>query len=290
MDYHKVYRNLVEKAKNRILENTIYTEKHHIIPRCLGGDDNKDNLVNLKPEEHLIAHLLLVKMYPNNDKLVYAANWMTNRVKNNKQYGWIKRQFSENESRLKTGHKRSNESITKQSNSLKEKYKNGYVSPLIGKKISDEHKKSISESNKGKQIPLKSRSNLEAYVLRYGDEGINLYKEHCKKKDSSSLNRYIKKYGLEEGTKKYQERKELLSNKMSGENNPFYGKKQSVESRKKISDSNKGKNKLRTKEHNIKIGLANKGKKMESISCPHCHKVGGVTLMKRWHFDNCKLK
>jgi hypothetical protein len=290
MDYHKIYRSLIEKSKNRILENNTYTEKHHVIPRCLGGNDNSDNLVNLTPEEHLIAHLLLVKMFPDNVKLIYAANWMTNRVKNNKHYGWVKRQFAENESRLKTGHKRTHSSIEKQRNSLLNKYKNGFISPCKGKKITDEHKKRISESNKGKKIELKSRSSLESYILRYGDEGFNLYKEHCKKKDSSSLNYYIKKYGSMEGTKKYQEKKELISEKMSGENNPFYGKKQSSESRKKISESNKGKNKLRTKEHNIKIGLSNKGKKMEIISCPHCNKTGGSTLMKRWHFDNCKLK
>ena len=28
----------------------------------------------------------------------------------------------------------------------------------------------------------------------------------------------------------------------------------------------------------------------EIITCPHCNKCGGVSAMKRWHFDNCKLR
>lgn len=29
-------------------------------------------------------------------------------------------------------------------------------------------------------------------------------------------------------------------------------------------------------------------KPKEKAECPHCHKVGGISQMKRWHFDNCK--
>ncbi len=34
----------------------------------------------------------------------------------------------------------------------------------------------------------------------------------------------------------------------------------------------------------------NKGRIHTKVECPHCGKVGGVTIMKRWHFDNCKMK
>lgn len=37
----------------------MYTEKHHIIPRCLGGTDDGWNLVELTYEEHVEAHLIL---------------------------------------------------------------------------------------------------------------------------------------------------------------------------------------------------------------------------------------
>lgn len=95
MNYSKIYANLISKAKNRCIEG--YTEDHHIVPRCLGGSDNKENLVSLTPEEHFVAHLLLVKIYPNNHKLVFAVNMMCvgqGRRPNNKRHGWIRRKIS----------------------------------------------------------------------------------------------------------------------------------------------------------------------------------------------------
>jgi hypothetical protein len=93
MDYKKHYDLLIERAKSRQLSG--YAEKHHIVPRCIGGNNSKSNLVKLTPEEHYVAHQLLVMMYPENDKLVYAARKMTMNTKstnrNNKEYGWLKR-------------------------------------------------------------------------------------------------------------------------------------------------------------------------------------------------------
>lgn len=39
-----------------------YTEAHHIIPKSLGGTDEKSNIVNLSARAHLICHRLLTKM------------------------------------------------------------------------------------------------------------------------------------------------------------------------------------------------------------------------------------
>jgi hypothetical protein len=35
------------------------------------------------------------------------------------------------------------------------------------------------------------------------------------------------------------------------------------------------------------IGLSGLGRQYLKISCPKCYKIGGINLMKRWHFDNC---
>ena len=95
MDYNKHYFLLIDRAKTRIIDG--YTENHHIIPRCLGGDDNPENLVRLTPEEHYLSHQLLVKIYPNNSKLIYAALMMCSSSKftkrSNKLYGWLKRNY-----------------------------------------------------------------------------------------------------------------------------------------------------------------------------------------------------
>ena len=97
MDYQRIYNSIIERAKTRIIEG--YTEKHHIIPRCMGGSNNDDNLVALTPEEHYVCHLLLIKLYPGNIGLVKAAMFLTssnnNVRRNNKLYGWLKRQYSD---------------------------------------------------------------------------------------------------------------------------------------------------------------------------------------------------
>lgn len=99
MKYQEIYNNLINRALTRINEG--YVEKHHIIPRCLGGTDSKENIVNLYPEEHYLAHLLLCKLNKGNSKLLYAAMNMTsgsminNGKRNNKAYGWLRRQYAE---------------------------------------------------------------------------------------------------------------------------------------------------------------------------------------------------
>ena len=62
MDYKFVYDCIVLKAKNRT-EELEYYENHHILPKSLGGSNDKTNLVKLTAREHFICHWLLVKMY-----------------------------------------------------------------------------------------------------------------------------------------------------------------------------------------------------------------------------------
>jgi hypothetical protein len=106
MDYKKIYNNLIERARDR--EYVLgYYESHHIIPRCMGGTNDKENLVNLTPEEHYVAHQLLTKIYPNNHKLVNAAVMMIPNRPSNKLYGWLKRRLSITKSFQQTGKKNS---------------------------------------------------------------------------------------------------------------------------------------------------------------------------------------
>jgi predicted DNA-binding protein YlxM (UPF0122 family) len=41
----------------------MYGEKHHIVPKSLGGSDSSDNIVKLTAREHFICHALLAEMY-----------------------------------------------------------------------------------------------------------------------------------------------------------------------------------------------------------------------------------
>lgn len=63
MDYKRIYAAFIKdrRAKESTLEG--YSERHHIIPRSMGGGDEPDNLIRLTPEDHFFAHLLLAKAY-----------------------------------------------------------------------------------------------------------------------------------------------------------------------------------------------------------------------------------
>lgn len=96
--------------------------KHHIIPRCMGGSDEHDNLVELTAEEHYVAHQLLVKMYPHDNKLIYAANMMCVNAtqRNNKAYGWIRRKWVSQLSKDRTGTKATEEQRKRCQNPIRE--------------------------------------------------------------------------------------------------------------------------------------------------------------------------
>lgn len=106
MDYQKHYDLLVIRARSqnrsklkRSNQNYIYYEKHHIIPRCMGGNDNKENLILLTAKEHFIAHQLLVKIYPKENKLIFALHRMSTgsnkqNVSKSRFYKWIREKNS----------------------------------------------------------------------------------------------------------------------------------------------------------------------------------------------------
>lgn len=149
MDYQKIYNNIILRGQTRILEG--YKEKHHIIPRCMGGTNDADNIVSLTPEEHYVCHLLLVKIFPNHFGLVKSAIFMTTNnneyhQRNNKLYGWLKRQYST--------------SITGPNNPnynglSRRKYIEKYGIPQVSKDyITDNWRNQISERMKGDKNPI----------------------------------------------------------------------------------------------------------------------------------------
>ena len=109
MNYKHHYDLLITKAKNRNLLG--YKEKHHIVPRSVGGTDQEDNLVDLTAREHFLAHLLLVKIYNYNYKLVKAVAMMCvgqkERKITNRLYGKMRNYYSEAMSISQTGNKNS---------------------------------------------------------------------------------------------------------------------------------------------------------------------------------------
>lgn len=90
-------------------------------------------------------------------------------------------------------------------------------------------------------------------------------------------------------------RQKMSANKkrMYAEQNHFYGKKHTEEVKRFISENNKGRPSPRkgivlSDEQKKKQSLAMKRK--PKLTCPYCNKIGFISGMKRYHFNNCKLK
>ena len=79
-EYLEDYCMIVDYALKRGLkknEVNFYTEKHHILPRCMSGENEDYNYVLLSALEHIVAHILLYRLYPSNSKIVFSAFLMT---------------------------------------------------------------------------------------------------------------------------------------------------------------------------------------------------------------------
>jgi hypothetical protein len=165
MNHQRVYDALIERARNRKL--TGYSERHHVVPRCMGGGDEEANLVRLTPEEHFVVHQLLVHIHPDVPKLVFALLALSMCVgerMNNKLFGWMRRRIAQEISRRKTGVPRDRammERIWAGNRGRKapaheiEKMRHG----LKGRPHSPEHNAKVGR--KGRVSPMKGRQHSE---------------------------------------------------------------------------------------------------------------------------------
>lgn len=186
MNYKHHYQRLIDTRKNinRSKKTGTY-EKHHIIPKCLGGSNKKDNIILLTPREHYIAHLLLTQMYTGKikSKLCCAFMRMCTTSKNHKrnisskQYELAKKLLSDNYRGVNNPFygKPSSNRGRKLSEETKEKIRQanlGRKSKMKGKKLS------VPSWNLGGTIPKeqkeKIREKLSRIIIEYDLEGNKL--------------------------------------------------------------------------------------------------------------------
>jgi hypothetical protein len=63
VNYQAIYDNLIKQAQASKIDG--YVEKHHIVPKSMGGTDDASNIVKLTARQHFVAHWLLFKIYKN---------------------------------------------------------------------------------------------------------------------------------------------------------------------------------------------------------------------------------
>jgi hypothetical protein len=247
--YEKWYKSITDSAKYRITED--YTEKHHILPKSLGGSDSVTNLVYLTAREHFICHWLLTKIYSEGEehwKMINAFRMM--RAENPKQKRYATKITARVYYNLKEEY-----SILQS-----ERYK-GTGNGFYGKKHSEEVKNRISEANKGD----KNGSKRPETKKKITESKIG------KKRDS-----FDDTWRLN------------LSKAASGENNGMYGKTHSDETKQKQRERAIGRK--QSDETKQKKADAIRGLKREKKLCPHCNQLVAVNGYARWHGDNCRMR
>lgn len=128
--YEQCYYSLIRSRQSILRDNDIF-EKHHILPKSLGGADNKDNLVLLTPREHFIAHLLLTKMYTGiaRQKMLFAFRIMSGTPPKGNAVRYINNRLYQH---------------------LKEETNKELSKRFTGRIFSDAHRANLSKANKGK--------------------------------------------------------------------------------------------------------------------------------------------
>lgn len=94
MDYKRIYDDFIKDRREKAPEG--YVERHHILPRSLGGGDEDANIVALTPEDHFFAHLLLAKIHGGTmwapvAFMVGGSRKDYRPAVSRKDYGWVKR-------------------------------------------------------------------------------------------------------------------------------------------------------------------------------------------------------
>jgi len=229
MTYSAVYCALIERRRQHALQDSVYGEVHHVIPKSEGGDDSKENLVRLSAREHYIAHLLLAKIY-DDVKMYSALTYMqTHRHKNR---------------------------IFKFNSHLYEKLREEF-----GRKISTSYK-GRHYYNNGK-IEVKRFECPEGFVpgrMQYSEKALQNMKlgSQSEKHKAASRANFQKAAAMNKGKPFSEEHRHKISEAVKGEKNGMYRKTLSKEARDKISKAHKGKPKSKETKAKMKANNANK--------------------------------
>jgi hypothetical protein len=215
MNYQRIYNSLIEKRKKIPAKG--YTENHHILPRSLGGSDDKSNLVSLTGREHWIAHLLLHKIH-RLPQTAFACHMMAMmseergipRIRNSHLYQKIRIECSKN---------------IGQFTSKKGKANSQYGTMWICNLDLKENKK-IAKYDEIPEGWIAGRNKWKS--LYKTKKCIKCGKDYVGRGSTCSRNCRSKRPCYEETKKKLSsimKSKNIKHNRSSGKNNPMYGRK-----------------------------------------------------------------
>jgi len=210
--YTRWYNNIISAAQTRLFPQCKYTENHHIVPKSLGGNNSKENLIRLTAKEHFICHLLLTKMTTGSDRSKMAnAVWCLTRknkkqdrliITNSKTYTYIKELLAETKRQERLGKTHSPETKSK----IGTKHKNKIVSELTKQKLrevnlgktlpplTDKQKQNLSKKLKGRKFSEETKQKMSNSAKLRKRAPMS---EETKKKISKSNKKYFQSIAIQ---------------------------------------------------------------------------------------------
>lgn len=144
----------MQRARERELD--MYCERHHVLPKSLGGSNAKRNLIRLTYREHFLAHWLLTKFTRGaaRKKMCYALHRLSHSTQGRVISSWQYDVARRINIRALIGRKLTLEQCQAISTrNIGNQYGKG-KQPMLGKRHSEATKLKISAANKGKQHAL----------------------------------------------------------------------------------------------------------------------------------------
>ena len=149
--YEEFIQNILD-TRGRFSCGNEYHERHHIVPKCMGGGNEQENLIDLFAREHFEAHRMLALENPDVDKLVYAWSCMAFvKLAEQKRYELTPEEYEEVKIALsKTMSKNTRERLQDKTNHpMYGVHRYGEENPFYGMHHTEESKKKMSNSTTG---------------------------------------------------------------------------------------------------------------------------------------------
>lgn len=153
MNYQLIYEKLIERAVQRKSPAEPF-EKHHIIPKHLGGSNKKENLVKLTLREHFVCHLLLAKIHGGG---MWFAAWI---MSNSGKYGSRKYAFIRKHHKTVVSKPKSEETKAKMRKPKSPEHRARMSEAFRGREQSEEKRRKISEAHKGRVLTEEHKKKI----------------------------------------------------------------------------------------------------------------------------------